>query len=392
MPYIRKLPSGRWQATVYHPSGKRVTHTDPLKRVVEAWARDKETQFRSGQAGPVQGGRRVTVDAWWARWQTARDVESATQVKNESHWRNHIQPRWGAWPLETVAASRLEVQRWVTDMGKAGVGAPTVHAVYNLFAAMLYAAELERLIAVSPCRDITLPVIVPPDDRWLTHEQYRRIQDALALRALGRRGGRRVPDPQVPVYRAYVALGCFSGLRSPGEMTGLDVGHVDFARRLVHVTQVVTRRDGIRPYPKTEGSRRWVPFGEEVAALLWPLVADRSSGPVFLAERGGRINEANFRNRVWRPALEAAGVDYIDPYSMRHTCASWLRQDGLPDAAIAQILGHSSTRMVGTYAHHDPLAFERVRDAWARWAAEGGDARATHAEREKSPHPVGWGL
>jgi integrase len=214
------------------------------------------------------------------------------------------------------------------------------------------------------------------------------------MRTLGRRGGGRVPDPMIPVYRAYVALGCYSGLRSPGEMTGLDVQHVDFARQLVHVVQVVTRKDGLRPYPKTESSRRWVPFGDEVAELLWPLIADRTSGPVFMAERGGRINEANFRNRVWRPALEAAGVEYIDPYSMRHTCASWLRQDGMPDAAIAQILGHSSTRMLGVYAHHDPLAFDRVRDAWARWRAEAADALnagGTHGEKQKAPSPGGLG-
>lgn len=394
MAHIRKLPSGNWNAVVRHPSGKKVSKTDPLKRVVVAWAGDQEREFRTGHVGAIEHGRRITVEAWWVRWQEARRVESATQAKNDSHWRNHIQPRWGTWPLETAARSRLEVQRWITDMVKAGVGAPTVHAVYNLFAGLLHDAELERLIPVSPCRDIDLPVVVPPEDRWLTRVEYARVQDALAMRTIGRRGGARVPDPMASVYRAYVALGCYSGLRSPGEMNGLDVGHVDFDRQMVHVRQVLTRK-GLRDYPKTSGSRRWVPFGDEVAELLWPLVADRSSGPVFLAQRGGRLNEANFRQRVWRPALEAAGVDYIDPYSMRHTCATWLRQEGLPDAAIAQILGHSSTRMVGTYAHHDPLAFDRVRAVWARWGsapAETSGPRAAHVEDEESPSPLGLGL
>lgn len=393
MAYYRKLPSGRWQATVYHPSGKRVTHSDKLKRAVEEWARAKETEYKSGAAGPIGGGR-VTLDAWWARWVKARRVETATAKKNDSHWRNHIAPRWGTWPIETVAASRLEVQRWITDMTKAGVGAPTVHQVYNLFAGLLADAVLERLIPGSPCQKIILPVIVKPEDRWLTRAEYARLQDALTMRTVGRRGGHHVPDPMVPVYRAYVALGCYSGLRTPGEMTGLDVRHVDFDRRMVFVNQVVTRA-GLRDYPKTSGSRRWVPFPDEVAELLWPVIADKPDGaPVFQAERGGRLNEANFRNRVWRPALDAAGVDYIDPYSMRHTCASWLRQDGLPDAAIAQILGHSSTRMVGTYAHHDPLAFDRVRDAWARWRreADAHNAPATHAEDEETPSPFGLGV
>lgn len=385
MAYYRKLPSGRWQATVRHPSGRKVTKSDPLKRVVQTWAAEQEAAYRNGTAASEQG-RRVTVADWWGRWQEARDVESATQAKNESHWRNHLQPRWGSWPLETVARSRLEVQSWITGMTRAGVGAPTVHAVYNLFAGLLHDAELERLIAVSPCRGIALPGIVRPEDRWLTREEYGRIQDALAVRTVGRRGGRRVPDPLARVWQAYVALGCFSGLRSPGEMTGLDVGHVDFARRLVFVNQVVTRKDGLRPYPKTSGSRRWVPFPPEVAELLWPLCADRSGGPVFMAERGGRINEANFRQRVWRPALEAAEVSYVDPYTLRHTCASWLRQDGVPESDIAQILGHSSTRMLGVYAHHDPTRHDRVRAAWA------GGAPVAHGEDEKTPSPSGLGV
>jgi integrase len=69
---------------------------------------------------------------------------------------------------------------------------------------------------------------------------------------------------------------------------------------------------------------------------------------------------------------------------MRHTCASWLAQDGVPDRKIAQILGHSSTRMLGVYAHLDPERHDRIREAWARRipkAADAGDADLTHAPR-----------
>ena len=44
MAYIRRLPSGRWQATVRTRNGKRHTFTDPLKGVVKKWAAEQEAR------------------------------------------------------------------------------------------------------------------------------------------------------------------------------------------------------------------------------------------------------------------------------------------------------------------------------------------------------------
>jgi integrase len=153
----------------------------------------------------------------------------------------------------------------------------------------------------------------------------------------------------------------------------------------VRVQQVLTRH-GMKRYPKTDESNRWVPFPAEVGGLLWRLVADRPTGPVFLSPTGLRVNEANFRKRVWRPALEVAGVDYEDPYTMRHTAASWWIQAGLSEYRVARLLGHSSTRQVSVYAHLDPHRDDDVRAIWAT------GAQVAHGGNEKSPNPVGLGL
>ena len=388
MASYRKLPSGLHQYGVRHPNGERIYRSDPLKRVVKTWADELEAQFRRGIT-ETETGRRTTVAEWEARWTAARNVEANTAAKNASHMRNHVLPRWGTWPL--AAIGRLDVQTWVNDMTRTGAGPDTVGGAYRLLSAMLSDAVLEGLLVASPCREITLPKVVKPEARWFTRDEYDRIQLALAGRTFQvPRTGRKVPDPLAGMWQAYVALGCFTGLRCPGELSGLDVRHLDFGRQLVHVQQVLTRH-GMKAYPKTDGSNRWVPFPDEVAGLLWPLVADRPAGPVFLSRRGARVSESSFRTRVWVPALEAAGVDYEDPYSMRHTFASWLIQDGVPDWEVAKYLGHSSTRMLGVYAHLDPTKHDRVRAAWARGAGAGG-ARVAHGEQEKSPRPGGGGL
>lgn len=87
---------------------------------------------------------------------------------------------------------------------------------------------------------------------------------------------------------------------------------------------------------------------------------------VFTATRGGRVSETNFRNRVWTPALEAAGIDYARPYVLRHTCASWLVQAGVPDRQIMAVLGHDSDRLISLYAHLAAAAHDAVRSAWER--------------------------
>jgi hypothetical protein len=184
--YIRRLKSGNYNAIVRLPNGKRKSITDPRKGVVVEKARKLEVAAAEGNL--VQIDHRFTVARWHAEWIGTRRIESATAKKNDSHWRNHVEPRWGAETLTSI--KRSHVQRWVVDMEKAGVGADTVHAVYNLLAGMLTDAVLEGRLAVSPCREIDLPRIVKRPPRWLTKDEYGRIQLALAdlrVRPCGRR-------------------------------------------------------------------------------------------------------------------------------------------------------------------------------------------------------------
>ena len=356
MAYIRKLPSGKWQATVRHPAGQKEPKTDPLKGVVKKWGDETEAAFSRCDVS-AERGRNLTVQQWHDEWIDSRDVEKTTEAKDASWLRTLILPHWGTWPVRSVG--RTDVQAWVVGMQKAGKGAPTVTGAYRLFSALMSDAALEGVLPASPCREIDLPRVTKPEPRWLTRHEYDRIQLALGEMRRGE------------VWQALVGLGTFSGLR-PGELAGLDVPAVDFDRQLVRVSQVMTRH-GLRDYPKSDSSVRSVPFPQEVADLLWRLCADRSSGPVFSSAMGERVNEANLRNRVWQPALEQAGVERCRVYVMRHTCASWLVQAGVPEVEIARMLGHSSTRLVATYAHLAPERHDRVRAAWGLAAPSSTD-------------------
>jgi integrase len=355
MAYIRRLPPrkdgkpGKWQATVRHPSGRKMTKTDALKRVVEAWGDETERSFRMGDV-PAERGRGLTVQQWHDRWIKARNVAATTAHEERLRLDRYVLPRWGSWPLRSIG--RIDVQAWVTELGRER-GAHVTFGCYQVLRKMLIDAELEGFLSVSPCRKIDLPKLERPAPRWLSREEYDRL--LLAFDGV----------PQGDQWRAMVAVACNSGLRS-GELAGLDVGAVDFERGLIRVDQVMTKF-GMRSYPKSESSRRMAPVSADALELLWPTVADRpAASPVFPAPRGGRLDQSNFLKTVWHPALERADIEPVRAYVTRHTFASWMVQDGVPLWDIAQALGHSSLDFVSRYAFLQPNAHDTIRAAFAR--------------------------
>ena len=120
------------------------------------------------------------------------------------------------------------------------LAASTVEVVYRLVAAVFLAAVDDRLIAETPCRNISLPRqerkrVVP-----LTAEQVRALESGLPGR-----------------LRALVTLGAGTGLRQ-GEAFGLTVDRVDFLRRSITVDRQITLVRGAPWFlpPKTASSYR----------------------------------------------------------------------------------------------------------------------------------------
>ena len=65
---------------------------------------------------------------------------------------------------------------------------------------------------------------------------------------------------------------------------------------------------------------------EQLAALL---ARSESDGFVFTSPNGGPLRISNFSRRVWRPAVEAAGLDpALRIHDLRHTCAALLIAQG----------------------------------------------------------------
>jgi len=129
------------------------------------------------------------------------------------------------------------------------------------------------------------------------------------------------------------------------------VGHIDFLRRTVLVSETVAEVKGrliVSPV-KTAASRRTLslpPFlVDDLAEHLRRTGRTKTTDYVLQAPNGGPMRAANFRGRIWGPAVRAAGVDGLTFHGLRHTAAGLMIEVGAHIEAIKQRMGHSSIRV-----------------------------------------------
>lgn len=344
MAHVRRR-GAKWQAIITLPDGRQTSRTDPLKKVVQAWAAEVEAQLRRDTWNDPRPGRAMTVEEWRTEWMRHRIVEPVTARKDASRWNVRVGPRWADTRLAHLR--RSDIQTWVAEMTAAGVQPHSVAAAVNHLGAILQGAvEAEPpLLAANPARGVKLPRTDVGRVRFFTHAEYARIEAELT-------------EP----YRTLMETACYAGLRW-GELAGLDARHVDLERGEIHVRQVLTRL-GLRPYAKSARSHRTVPLTDHLTGALADLAGRQHGGLVFLRE-GKALDESNHRQRVWGPALRRAGIAHAPFHTTRHTAASWLVMAGVDLYRVQALLGHESYRTTEKYAHLAPDAHDAVRAAWA---------------------------
>ncbi|MET0521356.1 MAG: site-specific integrase [Jiangellaceae bacterium] len=192
--------------------------------------------------------------------------------------------------------------------------------------------------------------------------------------------------------RRYGALllGCLLLGCRPGEMAGLRWDRIDFDTGEVRIDTALQRRSGGTPLKlgptKTRQSRTLV----APTILLDALTAERKrqdearhpewpkewEGLVFLGRTGVPPGASNLRRELRRIVADAGLPDEVldlDPYELRHTCASLLDQHGVPVSDIINQLGHADDRMFFKHYRHktDPISGRPAAAMWEQWLDEG---------------------
>lgn len=340
---FRRLPSGKYQASVRLPDGTRRTKTDPLKGRVKAWADDLEADIRNGNWTDPRSGR-MTVDAWWTKWSDTRVIERATRDRDASHYRNHLKPRWGNVPL--LAVTSWDVDGWIASMVKGGVGPATIQHAVRLLRHLMGEAAKHRLIKANPVVDAKIPKAPQHVDRFLTREEW----DCLASEFTDVRD------------RAIVSLLCLAGLRWE-EVAGLHHHRVNLPARRLLVVEVKRRDGSIKSMPKSSAGQRYIPIVDELAEVLERVLEPGSTELIFPG-----VAYTNWRQRVFLPARGRAELAEPQPtmHDLRHTFGSWLAEGGVPPTDIMALMGHGSLRATERYMHAYESRFDRATLALSR--------------------------
>lgn len=350
----------RWRAR-YRAGGREVSRSFRRKLDAERWLASQQTDRLRGEWADPAWGRRRYGD-WLAAWLTSRRGRPSTRARDEAYARNQLAPRWHGWRLADI--HQPDVVAWVAALEAAGLAPATVVKAYQLFAGSMQGAVDAGLIARSPCRRVPLPKVEREEMRFLTPAEVAHLTDVI--------------DPR---WSALVWVAAYGGLRI-SELAGLRVADVDPLRAGVGVSQQLVWVRG-RPHfgpPKTRAGRRRVVLprsaADELAAHITRALLEgrgldhrrqiRPAGDtpddeptrlVFTAPEGGPLRPSHFRRRVWRPAVEAAGLAPLRVHDLRHTAVALWIAAGADVKTVASRAGHTSVATVlDRYGHLYPDA------------------------------------
>jgi len=150
-------------------------------------------------------------------------------------------------------------------------------------------------------------------------------------------------------YGPMVLFAAATGLR-PGEWIALEHRDIDREARVAYVPRVFSK--GTLRCTKTEASVRAVPLQAIALAALDQLPTQSHSSLLFPAVQGGYLDLHNFRNRNWKPAQVAAGIEPLRRiYDLRHTFATFALRAGISTFDLSRCMGASLTMIDRHYGH-----------------------------------------
>jgi integrase len=151
--------------------------------------------------------------------------------------------------------------------------------------------------------------------------------------------------PHAPIVRFAAATGT-----RPSEWIALERRDIDRENGIA-IVQRSYSRGTLRPYGKTQRSRRSVPLSRMALDALAAVPPRIDSPLAFPSPSGGLIDLHNWRAREWKPALEAAGIGHGTIYTLRHTFATNAIAAGIGLFELARYMGTSVDMLDRVYGH-----------------------------------------
>ena len=323
---IKKLPSGRYQASYLGPDGER--HNGPVtflaKQHADQWLAMRQAEIVEQSRKPPAPAEQMetpTLADYSAAWLLTRRTRNGEPLKPrtvdlyQTLLDRQILPALGTKQVAHITAD--DVDEWYATLLPY---APTRRAhSYALLSSMMRSASSGRhpLIAESPCQ-IEHATHVPRrfEPKPATPEQIAVIVE-------------NMPDK----YRALILLAAWCGLRW-GEVSELRRTDLDLRAMTVRVERAVVWRKGQTTVgtPKSRAGVRTIALPPNLRPALQRHLAEHTmpgaDGLLFPnASRTGHLH-VNTLSKTYHRARRVAGRPDLRDHDLRHSAATMAAQAG----------------------------------------------------------------
>ncbi|MBD0282760.1 MAG: tyrosine-type recombinase/integrase [Thermoleophilaceae bacterium] len=204
--------------------------------------------------------------------------------------------------------------------------------------------------------------------RWIESNPVKAVEKPSARR---QRAVVCLAPAQVEAIRAWligreklyaatiVSLVAYQGLRIPEEVLALEVRHVRANTLLIEQRNIkgrIVAGQKVRHF-RPRSPKLLDPVRRDVTQYL--MATGIREGLLFPRQDGEPWKVHDYKNwtrRVWKKAREAAGIDAMPPYDLRHAYASLRIRAGVSIPELAEELGHSPPDDRGHLHARDPRA------------------------------------
>lgn len=340
---IRRLPSGRYQASYVGPDLARHTAGDTFDtrgdaEVYLALTRQRITAgtWRPPGQDDERGGP-LTFGQFAEDWLADANLRPNTLRIYRHALDAQILPAMGARPLEDIRPS--DVARWHGALRRRTGATQTAHA-YSLLRTIMRGAVDQELIPANPCRV----------------RGAGKVKREVKITTLSPAQITELSDAMPSELRLLVLLGAWCGLRM-GELLELRRSDIDLKAPSVRVARQVQHLTGQSPQvvrPKTQAGARTIALPQH----LTPEVKDHlrehaqwgKDGLVFPGNGGAHLVPSTVRVQFKKAAV-SIDLPGLRVHDLRHSAGTLAAQAGATLAELMGRLGHTSPGAALMYQH-----------------------------------------
>jgi integrase len=357
---VRKLPSGRYQASFIGPSGTRQTAPQTFRTKTDAdrWLATVESDLSRG-TWLDEGLGRETFGNYARAW--LRDHPKMGPRYRETCERNL---RLHLAPLEDVPLRALTppvVREWHASALRGKGGRTSIQQSYRFLRAVMSTAVRDGAIAKNPCQ-----IPGAGSDRAKERPVATPTEVIALIMAI------------TPRYRAAVLLAAWCGLRR-GEVLGLLPDDVDLAAKTVTIrrnrVELLSRPQAFDAPPKTDAGKRTVNIPPHVLPVLAAHMETWASPDRVFVGRDGRPMRGDAVRQAFNRARLKVGMPGFRFHDLRHTGQTLAASAGATTKDLMLRLGHASPAAANRYLHAVDGRDAEVAAALSDLAAHGDAAR-----------------